>query len=121
MAFNWFRKKSKNEEKPVKLDYEAIDSNEKAVALYEKKELVKLYLMPLEFGGADSPLNTLYVPPVIQELKQRFDDMIEKDLRQGKKMSYSATPAYKGKSFIPSSLEIAVTGEVNFTEVIHIW
>lgn len=35
----------------------------------KKGELVKLYLMSLEFGGEDSPVNTFYVPEFAQQFK----------------------------------------------------
>lgn len=47
--------------------------------------------------------------------------MVEELLRDGKELAYSAEPAYKGSSFIPSALTINVTGESEFTEVINIW
>lgn len=37
--------------------------------------------------------------------------MVEELLRDGKELVYSAEPAYKGSSFIPSALTINVTGE----------
>ncbi|EDP97698.1 hypothetical protein U8527_05100 [Kordia algicida OT-1] len=120
--FGFFKKKNNTDETPINgPDYSMIDSNEKAIDLYKKGELVKLYLMPLEFGGEDSPVNTLYVPEFAQEFKQRFDVMVEELLREGKELAYSAEPAYKGSSFIPSALTIKVTGESEFTEVIQVW
>lgn len=77
--------------------------------------------MPLEFGGEDSDMNTLYTPDIVVELKARFDSMIEQMLIDGKNLSYSAKPAYKDKSVIPSALEISVTGDAEFSETINIW
>ena len=122
MAFNWFKKKDKlNEKEQIKPDYNDIDSTDKAIALYQKKQLAKLYLMPLEFGGVDNPMNILYVPEHVVFLKSRFDTIIEDLLVQGKKLNYSANPVYKGKSFVPSSLTIVVKGDSDFTEIIQIW
>lgn len=47
--------------------------------------------------------------------------MIEQMLIDGKNLSYSAKPAYKDKSVIPSALEISVTGDAEFSETINIW
>ena len=102
-------------------DFNAIDSLEKAMELFEKGELSKIYMMPLEFGGEDSPENTLYVPEFVQELKNRFDKMVEDLLLDGKKLSFEATPEYKGKSFVPAKLILVVTGDSEFTETITIW
>ena len=114
MAFGWFRKK----ENQSALDYSEIDSNEKAIDLFEKEKLAKLYLMPLEFGGQDHAMNILYVPEFAVLFKARFDGMIENLLQQRKKLSYSASPEYKGKSFIPSKLNITVKGDIQFSETI---
>ena len=46
-----------SEEKPPKPngpDFSAIDSRAKAVELFERGDLEKLFLMPLEFGGVDN-------------------------------------------------------------------
>ena len=119
---NWFKKK-KNSETEIKNgpDFSEIDSNEKAIDLYNKGELVKIHLMPIEFGGDDNPMNTLYAPEFAKEFKGRFDGMIEQMLIDGKQLSYSTSPKYKGNSFIPSQLIITVDGDVNFEETINIW
>ena len=103
-------------------DFSIVDSNEKAVELYKKNELAKIHLMPLEFGGEDILQNTLYAPRFAKEFKERFDSMIKDFLLQGKKLTYSASPEYKGENFIPSRLIIKVNGYVSFEEVIvEIW
>lgn len=121
MAFNFFKKKTSTAESIDMKDFSEIDSNEKAVALFSKKKLVKLHLMPLEFGGEDNPLNTLFVPEFVTVFKARFDLMIERLLDEGKDLRYSAQPDYKGSSFIPSKITIKVSGDVSFEEVIEIW
>src|SRR5690349_1918417 len=118
MPFGLFKRKKSDNIKP---DFSDIDSNEKAIELFNKGQLAKVYLMPLEFGGQDGPMNYLFVPEFVVELKSRFDLMIDNLLTEGKKLRYSAEPEYKGKSFIPSKLNIAVTGDVKFKESIEIW
>ncbi|WP_103070399.1 hypothetical protein [Aquimarina sediminis] len=120
--FGWLKKsKSSTSANRGKLDFSTIDSNEKAIELYEKGELVKMYLMPIVFGGQDNSLNTLYAPKFALGLKERFDKKIEKELMNGKRLSYSGTPKYKGKSFIPSKLVITVSGDSDFRKTIAIW
>ncbi|KAB1154255.1 hypothetical protein F7018_14895 [Tenacibaculum aiptasiae] len=120
--FKWFKKKKSAESKSSNgPDFNDIDSNDKAFNLFKKGELTKIHLIPVEFGGEDSNINTLYVPEFVSVLKMRFDQMIEDLLIEGKELSYSANPEYKGKSFIPSALKISVTGDSEFTEVIEIW
>lgn len=117
MGFGWF-KKSENK---ISNDFSDIDSNEKAMELFQKGKLVRIFLMPLEFGGVDGPMNSLYVPEFVHTLKSRYDAIVEDLLAEGKELGYSATPEYKGKSFIPSKLMIEVTGEPQFSETINIW
>jgi hypothetical protein len=119
MAFGFFKGKRSNDK--VSPDFSGIDSNEKAMELYNKGQLSKVFLMPLEFGGQDGPMNCLYVPEVVVELKSAFDLSLENLLIEGKNLGYSASPEYKGKSFIPSKLNITVTGDVQFKETIEIW
>ncbi len=119
--FMLFAMKSFSQEAENGPDFSGIDSNEKAIALFEKGELSKIYLMPLEFGGEDIDVNTLYVPEFVQVFKKQFDKIVEDLLIDGKRLSYSAEPEYKGKSFVPSKLTIVVTGDSEFTETINIW
>ncbi|MDJ0646394.1 MAG: hypothetical protein QNJ57_10470 [Flavobacteriaceae bacterium] len=102
-------------------NFSDIDSVEKVIELFEKGELSKIYMMPLEFGGEDSPENTLYVPEFVQKFKNQFDKLVENLLLDGKKLSFEATPEYKGRSFVPSKLKLVVTGDSEFTETINIW
>ncbi len=115
--FNFFKKDTS------KLDFSKIDSNEKAQELYEKKILAPLYLMPLRFNGQPVLQNTLYVPPVVVTLKDRYDDMVENLLEQEKVNGYECKPEYRDNSFIPCSLTIIAKkdGEEIFTETIKIW
>lgn len=103
------------------LDFSNVDSYKKAARLHKKGKLVKIYMMPLDFGGDDSEVNTLFVPEFVKDFKNKVDKRIETLLYEGKKLSFEALPEYKGKSFVPSKLKILVTGDVEFTEVIDIW
>jgi len=112
-----------NLEKENVLDFSNITSNEKALELVKIGVLSSLYLMPLRFNGEESERNRLFVPPIIAELKERYDNMVEELLMQGKINGYSCTPEYKEDSFIPSKLSIEAKkdGESVFTETINIW
>lgn len=114
-----FKFKKKNSSRA--LDFTDIDSMEKVKLLSEKGKLVPVYLMALRFGGVEDDSNAVYAPAVVAELKDRYDDMVENSLEQGKVKSYSATPQYKGKSFVPSSITITASGETTFMETINIW
>lgn len=119
--FDIFRKKQDDSTTKPVLDYSNIDSKEKAQELFAKGQLVKLYLMPLEFGGPDSPINTLLVPEFANNQKNNFDSKVYDMLEKGLKLGYSANPEYKGSSFIPGKLIINVKGDKTITEVINIW
>jgi hypothetical protein len=105
----------------MQADYSQIDSQEKAQALCAQKELVKLHLMPLDWGGADVALNIIYVPEFVLEAKSRLDGMIEELLEAGHNLRYSASPEYKGNSFIASKLIIKVSGDREMEATIEIW
>ncbi|WP_205510643.1 hypothetical protein [Longitalea arenae] len=102
-------------------DYSHIDSYEKAEQLYARKELVKLHLMPLDWGGQDLAMNIIYVPGFVVEEKARIDGIIEELLAAGHNLSYSASPEYKGNSFIASKLVIKVSGDRQMEAAIEIW
>lgn len=59
-----------------------------------------LYLMPLQFGGVDDVRNIVYVPPIVVELKARYDAMVEDLLVEDKVNGYTASPDYKSASFL---------------------
>ena len=101
------------------IDFSAVKTNEMAKELCEKKELAMLYIVPLRFGGEEESNNILYVPPEIVDLKQRYDSVAEKLLLESG-TRYICTPEYKGKSFVPSALHIAVTRKNRFTQSIKI-
>lgn len=114
----WFKKQPQSTSGP---DYLAVDSREKALALDQRGELVRLYLMPLEYGGDASELNSVYVPDVTAQLKGRFDALVGDLLEAGKVSSYSATPEYRGKSFVPSALVLEAKGVGGIVERIEVW
>lgn len=117
--FDVFKKK----ETSTKPGFSEIDSNEKAIELANKGVLAPLYLMPLRFNGEESARNRLFVPPVVVELKDRYDDVVEELLVEGKVNGYSCTPEYKGNSFVPAKLTVVAKkdGEPIFTQTIEIW
>lgn len=116
--FDLFKKGEKKD-----VDLSEVDSNDKVMELAKKGILAPLYLMPLRFNGEESVSNRLFVPPAVVALKDRYDDMVEKLLMEGKVNGYSCTPEYKGHSFVPSKIQIVAKkdGEPVFSETIHVW
>ncbi|MGL5379554.1 hypothetical protein, partial [Clostridium sp.] len=86
-----------------KLDFSSVDSIEKAMELGKEKVLSPLYLMPIRFNGQTIPENTVYVPSIVVNVKDRYDDVVEELLEKDKVDAYECEPKYKGDSFIPSS------------------
>jgi hypothetical protein len=103
------------------LDFSTIDSNEKALKLYNENRLAKLHLIALDFGGDDGPSNILFVPVAAVQQKTKLDKELMHMLEAGLKIGFNASPEYKGKSFIPSKIIIKITGDINRTEIIEIW
>jgi hypothetical protein len=119
--FGW-SKKNKTPPPSRGPDFSAIDSREKAEALYRRGDLEKLFLMPLEFGGEDNPLNTLYVPVGLADVKAGIDSNIIGPLvAAGKVTRYEATPEYQGRSFIPIAVTIRAHDPGEFSSTINIW
>ena len=94
----------------------------KAVELFQRGDLERLFLMPLEFGGADNELNILYVPIGVADIKAGIDNNVIGPLvEEGKVTKYTATPEYQGDSFIPIAITIVASEPGSFTTTINIW
>jgi hypothetical protein len=108
--------------KPEGPDFSGIDSLAKAEALLRQGALEKLYLMPLEFGGQDIPVNVLFVPVGVAAIKSRIDNNIIGPLvADGNITQYKAEPEYQGRSFIPIAVKITASNPGHFTSTINIW
>lgn len=117
--FGWFKKASPA---PLGPDFSMIDSREKAEKLFRQGQLEKLFLRPLEFGGEDNELNTLYVTIGLANIKAGIDNNIIGPLAQeGKITKYTATPEYQGNSFIPIAIKIVASDPGHFVTTINIW
>ncbi len=116
--FGWTKKKPPPPNGP---DFSDIDSR-KAEALFRRGDLKKLFLMPLEFGGEDIPVNFLYVPVWVADIKAGIDNNVIGPLAaEGKITKYTATPEYQGKSFIPIAIKIVASDPGAFSTTINIW
>lgn len=103
-------------------DFSDVNSQAKALDLFQKGKLEKLFLLPPEFGGEDRPENVVFVPVGIAAVKASTDiNVVGKLAAEGKVTRYSAKPKYAGDSFIPTSVEITATDPGSFTYVLAIW
>src|SRR5258708_34774720 len=91
----WFKKKSPP---PTGPDFSEIASQAKVDELFRRGDLEKLFLRPLEFGGQDIPVNTLYVPVGVADIKAGIDNNVIGPLAaEGKISNYKATVEYQGR------------------------
>lgn len=103
-------------------DYSRVDSREKAIALFQRGELVKLLLMPQDFGGVDIPPNVVYVPEFVVDVKAGIDmNMIMPMIQRGEIRHYAAEPRYDGASVVPSAIAIKASDPGSFQTQIRIW
>lgn len=103
-------------------DFSGVDTVAKAVALFERGDLEKLFLMPLEFGGTDEPVNTLYVPIGLADVKAGLDQNVIAPLVAGGKVTrYETNAEYQGASVIPIALTIVASDPGEFRATINIW
>lgn len=131
--FGFFRKKPTDREPSSKpstdpstandaSDYSAVDSLEKAQALHRAGKLEKLFLRPLELGGPDEPMNTLYAPASAVARKSRIDlEVIQPLAAEGRIRSYAANVEYQGKSVIPSAVTIEVSDPETYRFTVPVW
>ena len=113
---------NKKKPKPDGPDFSGIDSKAKAEKLFHRGEFEKLFMMPLEFGGEDKPVNTLYVPVGIAAIKSEIDnDIIGPLAAEGKITQYKAKAEYQGNSVIPIAIEIVASNPGQFSSTIEIW
>jgi hypothetical protein len=117
--FDWLKKKRPQGPGP---DFSEIDSREKAERLFADGALMKLHLLPPEFGGDDAPQNIVYVPAFVVDIKRGVDTNTIMPLAKDRKVTrYTATPKYQGRSFIPNSIEVRASNPGSFEMVIRIW
>lgn len=103
-------------------DFSHVDTREKALAMVEAGTLEPLYLMPKVFGGTDDPHNVVYVPVGVATIKESTDvNIIAPLIQDGSVQYYSATPEYRGRSFVPMAIQIKATDPRSFQTEIVIW
>jgi hypothetical protein len=116
--WNPFRK----DRPPPAPDWSHVDTPEKAVAAWQRGELVKLLLMPQDFGGADVPANVVYVPDFVVDVKAGIDmNVIMPMIQRGEIHRYEVEPRYEGRSVVPGALAIVASEPGSFQTQIRIW
>lgn len=103
------------------LDFADVTSCEQAEQLCETGVLTRLYLLSPAFGGAEIPVNTVYVTPQAAAAKARIDDTVRTMIQQGQSVGYSAEPQYNNDSIVPAQIVIEATGDTPLREEIAVW
>lgn len=73
--------------------------------------LVKVHLLPLEFGGEDTPGNTTYLPPEAARAKMAFDARVSARLQPEMELRYEADPEFDIPSLVPARLRMTTIGD----------
>lgn len=109
--------------KKTAVDFESIDSIEKARIECKKKNLERMYVVSPMFGGAEDDSNVLFVPAGVNRIKEGYDDIIADLVEEGKVKSFDCKPEYKGKSVVPCKITIrsGKDGVDVFSQTINIW
>jgi hypothetical protein len=103
-------------------DFSGVTSLAKAQELLRTGALERLFLMPVEFGGRDTPENILYVPVGVAGIKSGIDNNVIAPLVSvGEIKRYQAVPEYQGSSFIPIAIRITASDPAEFSTTISIW
>lgn len=106
---------------PGSIDLSQIEDDDSAQLLVQKGLLRKAHLFPLALGGEDSERNVIYLPRNAALDKKGADERVLLLAQEQKISNYSAKPEYKGKSIIPSVIEIESSGEGGFVHRIEVW
>ncbi len=109
---------------PVPSDFAGIENLAAAQELAKQGKLVPVLLFPSEVGGPDVPPNTVYITPEAAAERAHAVATIIAMLEEGKVNQMDVKPAYKGKSFVPSSITMlawhAQKGQ-KFEVTISVW
>lgn len=121
----FFEKQGQSEEHQMNHhDFSHIDSRQKAIEAVESGDLVTILAYPEIFGGEDTEINTLYVPPAILPVHNQIIETLVRYVDEGLIDNLQLKPEYKGKSFVPSELKMFTSHSTKpgqFNPSIKIW
>ncbi|WP_285711529.1 hypothetical protein [Erythrobacter oryzae] len=109
---------------PMPPDFTAVESLEAAQDLAKAGTLVPVLLFPVEVGGPDVPPNTVYITPEAAAERAKALATIIALLEQDKLDQMDVKPAFKGKSFVPSTIVMKAwhtRRDEKFEVTIHVW
>ncbi|MFB2538357.1 MULTISPECIES: hypothetical protein [unclassified Acinetobacter] len=85
-------------------NYGDVNSRELMVEKYQQGQLEAIYLFPIQLGGEEVELNTVYVPIGVSAMKDKIDNTFINYAHEGLINKLKVKPVYKGNSFIPSKI-----------------
>ena len=105
-------------------DYSAVTSKAAAIRLARKGELVRIRVFPAELGGPSDPENIVYIPPAVEEARQRLIGTLRRFTDQDLIDQLDVRAEYKGESVVPSRLHYTARhsrGGAPFEATIEVW
>ncbi len=119
--FDWLKGKKP---RPVASgpDFSSVDSDATAAEWARDGRLQPLWLLPPEFGGADTPQNRVWAPDWVVRQKADIDRNIVRPLVEaGRVTRYRASPRYQGASVVPTAIRIEASDPGSFSTSLAIW
>lgn len=108
----------------MKPDFSAVQSHDAAKALAVEGKLVAILLFPAELGGQDVEANRVYVTPEAAQARASAVASLIRMVQQGAVDKMNVIPIYKGKSFIPATIEMKASNSKtggHFDQQIVVW
>lgn len=105
-------------------DFSAVTSKAAAIRLARKGELVRIRVFPAELGGPSDPENIVYIPPAVEEARQRLIGTLRRFTDQDLIDQLDVRAEYKGESVVPSRLHYTARhsrGGAPFEATIEVW
>jgi hypothetical protein len=105
-------------------DFSSVESLAAAGALAEKGDLVRIFLFPAEFGGADIPQNVVYITPQAAAARDLLVATLGRMIEEGLLDRMNVAPVYKGRSFVPAAIAFKAwhtSKPGRFEQTIEVW
>ncbi len=108
----------------MKPDFSAVQSRDAARTLAAEGKLVAVLLLPAELGGQDVEANRVYVTPEAAQARTLAVGSLVRMVKQGVVDKMDVVPTYKGKSFIPATIQMKASSSKtggHFDQQISVW
>jgi hypothetical protein len=105
-------------------DFSAVTTTAAAIRLARRGELVRIRPFPAELGGPSDPENIVYIPPAVEEARQRLIGTLRRFTDQDLIDQLDVRAKYKGDSIVPSRLHYTARhsrGGPPFEATIEVW